>query len=82
MRKLTKEELYLMVELFKIKRFKDQQISDLFGVSRRYVNNVRIGERCSSLTGIIPTKKTIWNKSFMEALNKIEKQQQDGNDLR
>lgn len=74
MRKLTKEEVILMVELFNIKRFKDHQISNLFGVSRRYVNNVRRGERCSSITGIIPTRITKYNNDFLNALNELEKE--------
>jgi hypothetical protein len=72
MRKLTKEEVKLMVQLFQHERFKDQDIADLFGISRRYVNNVRRGERCSSITGIQP--KSTWNPEFIKALEELENQ--------
>jgi len=74
MRKLTKEEVKIMVQLFNHDKFKDQQIADLFGVSRRYVNHVRNGFRLSSLTGILPVSVDEKNnKDFWEALDQIEK---------
>ena len=55
--KLDEKKVKIIQQLLELDDIKDQQIGDLFGVSRELINHIRHGHRWSSVTGINPPRE-------------------------
>ena len=73
-KKLDEQRVLAMVPLFSFHEITDQDIADLFKISKNQVNHIRNGYRWNSITNIKPVEQeTNTTTSFDDYLQKLEK---------
>ena len=71
--KLTPTRVKVIAQLFQFDDINDQQIADMFRISKKQINHIRNGQRWTEVTGIKRNEQIQTETlDFMEYLRKLE----------